>query len=109
METQAGGVNCQAAQGLQKVLETFEKEEKQKQGANIVSKYSEFQLNKVPAKREDLAKFPQMYQAYVNEQDYERALTQSKHNPQPHDQSKIDIEPPLNEKEKKLSYQYSIL
>lgn len=30
METQAGGVNCPAAQGFQRVLETFEKEEKQK-------------------------------------------------------------------------------
>ena len=85
METQASGANSSSALGLAKVLETFEKEEKQKQGTNIVAKYSEFQLNKVPSKKEDLSKFPAIYKAYVDDQDYQKALTQSKHNPQPHD------------------------
>ena len=81
MEEQTNGVNCQSALGLAKVLETFEQEEKQKQGTNIISKYSEFQLNNVPQSREDLARYPKIYEAYVLEQDYEKALTQSKHNP----------------------------
>ena len=42
METQMSGANSEKALALQKLLETFEKEEKIKQGTNIVSKYSEF-------------------------------------------------------------------
>lgn len=105
----ANGANCQAALGYGKILKAFEKEEKVKKGTHIISKYSEFQLNKVPAKKEELGKFPKLYQAFVDDENYQRALTQSKHNPQPQDQSKIDIEPALTEKEKKLSYQHSIL
>ena len=103
------GANCQAALGYGKILKAFEKEEKVKKGTHIISKYSEFQLNRVPAKKEELSKFPKLYQAFVDDENYQRALTQSKHNPQPQDQSKIDIEPALTEKEKKLSYQHSIL
>lgn len=80
-EAQTWGANSESALGLAKVLETFEKEEKAKQGTNIVSKYSEFQLNKVPSSNAEVAKFPKLYKAFIDEQDYERALNQSKHNP----------------------------
>ena len=56
---------------IQKILETFEKEEKEKAGPNILAKYSDYQVNKVPKKQTELAKFPALYQLYVQDQDYQ--------------------------------------
>ena len=57
-----GEFECDApvlsAASIDKVIETFEKEEKKKAGKNILSQYSDFQVNKVPEKKSDLTKFP---------------------------------------------------
>ena len=54
-----------------RILEAFQKEEKQKAGKNILAKYSEYQVNKVPADRKDLNNYPKLYKMFVEDQDYE--------------------------------------
>ena len=54
----------------ERIIASFEQEEKLKTGSNILSKYSEFQVNKVPDSLNDLNKFPKLYKLYVDDEDY---------------------------------------
>ena len=50
---------------IKKLLETFEREEKEKSGKQILAPYSDFQINKVPSKPQDLnTKFPKLYKLF---------------------------------------------
>jgi len=63
-----------SAASYEKVLETFQKEEKAKAGKNIYAKYSEFQVNKVPASRSQLKEFPNLYKLFVEDSDYQNKV-----------------------------------
>ena len=61
-------------------MAAFEKEEKQKQGSNILAKYSQFQINDVPKTRNHLQNYPKLYQMYVEHQDYENKEAENEDN-----------------------------
>ena len=84
---------------VDRILEAFEKEEKKKAGKNILAKYSDFQVNKVPQKRADLAKFPRLYTLFVEDQDYIRNEAEAEDS----------TSKPLSSREKKIATHLSQL
>ena len=64
------------AESVEKILQAFEQEEKKKAGSNILAKYSEFQINKVPSSASEVERFPALYSLFMQDEDYQNKEAQ---------------------------------